>query len=230
MKQKLFLLMVLVAGLVACSKDEDEKNVYQRGLANNHMNYLGIGEFEGDWIFNNVKVGTDTIKVLPELIYVNVPEDILLRYVATEYVKSLIFNSEQSNDGINAAAQINDGLFSDLKVQSSNPRYWFYESQGYSDNTAYFNYNLPEIPEVRFVTGLIEYKGGNVNKTWYLSFSTDKPIVAVYNKDTNLWTLKITLNKIIDYKDDGDKNTMDLQSPAELLFVATKKLGNTATD
>ena len=28
---------------------------------------------------------------------------------------------------------------------------------------------------------------------------------------------------------DGE-NTMDLESPAELLFVATKKLGNTETD
>ena len=57
MKQKLFLLMVLMVGLVACSKDEDDSDNLQIDIyKSDNLNNLGMGEFVGDWILNNKKI------------------------------------------------------------------------------------------------------------------------------------------------------------------------------
>ena len=59
----------------------------------------------------------------------------------------------------------------------------------------------------------------------YLSIMTDKPMVAVFDRNTQLWTIRITLNKL-NYVIGGDtyETIVDLSSPVDLLFVTTKKV------
>jgi hypothetical protein len=80
MKQKIILLLVLIAGLTACTKDDDD-------IANNYVEMAspGIsqyGEFEGDWILNNEKVDTAKLVVTEHSLIVREPSEPLIKYAA----------------------------------------------------------------------------------------------------------------------------------------------------
>ena len=114
MKQKLFLLMVLMVGLVACSKDEDDSDNLQIDIyKSDNLNNLGMGEFVGDWILNNKKIETDTLTVLEQTIFVKSPSESLLRYA------------------VNTIPNVID----EMRFEVSNTIHGlYYELQGYSEN------------------------------------------------------------------------------------------------
>ena len=227
MKQKLFLLMVLMVGLVACSKDEDDSDNLQIDIyKSDNLNNLGMGEFVGDWILNNKKIETDTLTVLEQTFFVKSPSESLLRYA------------------VNTIPNVID----EMRFEVSNTIHGlYYELQGYSENKAYSNlYNLDEsfssssdynlydafssspyiTPTVYSVaSGIMYFNIGDDEEIsdGYYSVLTDKPMLAIFYKDTCLWTLKITLNKLSIIKE-GDEIIIDLSSPIELLFVTTKKI------
>ena len=78
MKLKLCLLMMLVAGLVACSGGDDGLEAYDPQL-NVPVNE-GIGEFEGEWIIDQQVVDTARLVMTNEHFQLRLPEEQLLRY------------------------------------------------------------------------------------------------------------------------------------------------------
>ena len=239
MKQKLFLLMVLVAGLVACSKDEDESNVYQRGLANNHMNYLGIGEFEGDWILNNEKIGTGSLEVYEIYVILVPPSDTLINY-ALQLLKEKVvcipgvnIYDAKINESFNSAnGELNHYgymmMYDAKPYVSDDEALLLYKPQGYSGNKNYF-----EISGGVICSGYIYYDEEadyyQFNQKYLtqrsLGLITDQPVVAIYDKDTELWTARIALTKLGYYDMQVNIHTIiDLPSPIYLTFVATKKV------
>lgn len=226
MNQKLFLLIVLIAGLAACTKDDgDDISKNKSEIETDSSIGMQLGEFEGDWILNQKKIETDTLTVLEQTVVVKLPSEPLLRYV----VRTI------------------PNVIDDLRFEvSPNLRHIFrYELQGYSENKSYSSL-LPKdqsysnlyylydgsnnliIPTTYLVaSGTMYYDIGNNEevKHGYYSVLTDKPMLAIFDRDTRLWTLKITLNKLRIIKE-GDTNEIiwDLSSPIELLFVATKKI------
>jgi hypothetical protein len=235
MKQKLFLLMVLVAGLVACTKDEDTQDIEIEELSIENE----YGEFEGNWILNNVTIETDTLTVMDDHFFVRTPSVPLIKYAVNElFKKSLFFpdNKYKEYDGNAEQSEYTTGpfIYYYVNVEATyGSHIWPYDYQGYSLNNAYFNVDglKSDVTQNYYIiaNGIANYYGDN--KSYNLSICTNQPMVAVFNKDTHLWTLKMTLTKI-NYHISGvdEENTMVLQSPAELLFVATKKIGNTETD
>ncbi len=59
----------------------------------------------------------------------------------------------------------------------------------------------------------------------HLSLFTNEPILSFFYRDTNLWVIQITLNKLY-YQIDYNDIIVDLESPLELIYVATKKVRN----
>ena len=231
MKQKLFLLMVLVAGLVACTKDEDTQDIEieELSIENEYV------EFEGNWILNNVTIETDTLTVMDDHFFVRTPSVPLIKYAVNELSNNSLFLPDIENKAYNGKADQSEYttgpfIYYYVNVEATyGSHIWPYDFQGYSLNNAYYNVDglKSDVTQTYYIiaNGLVNYYGDN--KSYNLSICTDQPMVAVFNKDTHLWTLKMTFTKI-NYHISGvdGENTMDLQSPAEVLFVETKKLGN----
>jgi len=230
MKQKIILLLVLIAGLTACTKDNDD-------ISNNAAEILspGIsqyGEFEGDWILNNEKIDTAKLVVTENLLIVREPSEPLIKYAAKEFIDNPQIDFKKMNYS-SSFGQINDkdGFdLSDLVVEASNDLYcWIYEPQGYSENKLYNAFSSSPYAgqtDYRIVRGTMYYDLKNEKATFgYLSIMTDKPMVAVFDRNTQLWTIRITLNKL-HYVIGGDtyETIVDLSSPVDLLFVTTKKV------
>ena len=220
MKQKLILLMVLIAGLAACSKDEESYD-YSKYAVDSEI-IVQYGEFEGDWILNQQKIETDTLTVTHDHFFVKAPSVPLIKYAVKELSKTE--NSYETDTP----------MMPNVKIETTyGSHIWPYEHQGYSSNNTYFNVEgLKSTVTQTYCTianGMVNNVTGSFS--FILSVCTDQPMVAVFNRDTNLWTLKMTLT-IIKYNISGvdGEQTINLQLPAELLFVATKKLGNTETD
>lgn len=230
MKQKIILLLVLIAGLTACTKDDDVK-------ANNYgeMASPGIsqyGEFEGDWILNNEKVDTAKLVVTEHSLIVREPSEPLIKYAAKEFIDNPQIDSKKLyNASLFGQIYDNNGFdLSNLVVEASNDLYcWLYEPQGYSENKLYNAFSSSTYAtqtDFRIVRGTMYYDLKNEKATFgYLSIMTDKPMVAVFDRNTQLWTIRITLNKL-HYVIGGDtyETIVDLSSPVDLLFVTTKKV------
>ncbi len=212
MKQKIILLMVLLAGFTACSKDDGDDDVSAAYELKADI-LMGIGEYEGDWILNNKQIEKDTLTVLEHSLIVKFPSERLLRYVVGTIPSAL----------------------DEVRFEYSNSYHCFdYELQGNSENKSYSNLydassSSPYMKQTVYsvANGTMYYNGGidEEIKHGYYSVLTDVPMLAIYDKVMHLWTLKITVNKLTILKD-GDTNEIitDLSSPVELLFVTTKKI------
>lgn len=212
MKQKIILLMVLIAGFTACSKDDGDDNI-SAIIAPVMDPLMGIGEYEGDWILNNKQIEKDTLTVLEHSLIVKFPSERLLRYVVGTIPSAL----------------------DEVRFEYSNSYHCFdYELQGNSENKSYSNLydassSSPYMKQTVYsvANGTMYYNGGIDKEIKHGDYTvlTDVPMLAIYDKVMHLWTLKITVNKLIILKD-GDTNEIitDLSSPVELLFVTTKKI------
>lgn len=227
MKQKIILLLVLIAGLAACTGSDDDNQLGH----NVEMESPGIsqyGEFEGDWILNNEKIDTAKLVVTEHSLIVREPSEPLIKYAAKEFTDNPQIDFKKL---YNASSFDNNGFdLSDLVVEASNDLYcWIYEPQGYSENKLYNAFSSSPYAgqtDYRIVRGTMYYDLKNEKATFgYLSIMTDKPMVAVFDRNTQLWTIRITLNKL-HYVIGGDtyETIVDLSSPVDLLFVTTKKI------
>lgn len=231
MKQILILLLVLIAGLAACTGPDDDDKLGH----NIEMESPGIsqfGEFEGDWILNNEKIDTAKLIVTEHSFIVRQPSEPLIKYAAKEFIDNPQIVFEKMNNA-SSFEEINDNNgfdLSDLVVEASNDLYcWFYEPQGYSANKSYNAFSSSSYAtqtDFKIIRGTMYYVLKNEKATFgYLSIMTDKPMVAVFDRNTQLWTIRITLNKL-SYVIGGDtyETIVDLSSPVDLLFVTTKKV------
>ena len=124
MKQILILLLVLIAGLAACTGPDDDDKLGH----NVEMESPGIsqfGEFEGDWILNNEKIDTAKLVVTENLLIVREPSEPLIKYAAKEFIDNPQIVFEKMNNA-SSFEEINDNNgfdLSDLVVEASNDLY-----------------------------------------------------------------------------------------------------------
>lgn len=76
MKQKLMILMVLVAGLAACT--EDDGDTYNADINYNAITPILEGEFEGVWVVDQQEVDTARLTVTDSTFQFRLPEAYLL--------------------------------------------------------------------------------------------------------------------------------------------------------
>ena len=228
MKQKLILLMVLIAGLAACSKDEDGD--YYAENAVDSENIAQYGEFEGDWILDQQVIGSAILVVTDKHFLLNLPEEQLLKYALSLLTADGIVNIPD-NSSITFVFDSKKEEQSEEKYASDNSivSQWGYQLQGNSENNSYFEFDntkldLPYQPGYMVTHGWVNVSDENGEKhKWELAFFSNEPIVGIFNRDNQLWVIKITLNNIF-YDDMNGYYFRTLQSPPVLIFVAREKL------
>jgi hypothetical protein len=153
MKQKLMILMVLVAGLAACT--EDDGDTYNADINYNAITPILKGEFEGVWVVDQQEVDTARLTVTDSTFQFRLPEAYLLENANYVYE------------------------YAPLGERCDCP----HKLVGFSDNIAYYDFVF-------------------YHQAW--------PGVAIYDINTGLWTLKITL----------ESN----EAPVILIYIAKRKI------
>jgi len=137
MKQKWMILMVLVVGLAACSKDDGD--TYNADLVQmNTITPFCLGEFEGVWVVDQQEVDSARLTVTSSTFQFRLPEAYLLEKANFVYE------------------------YAPLGKRCDCP----HKLVGFSENMAYYDFVL-------------------YHQAW--------AGVAIYDINTGLWTLKITL-------------------------------------
>ena len=216
MKQKLFLLLMLVVALAACTKDDDEYDDYMseapgprvpNGDDSVNTNYE-FGTFEGDWILEQQVISESAIVVMDsDYVEFHIPGDI----VVSKALKVI-------------------GMEKDINITEIYPRYMRVIPLGLSDNKAYYNFGFydlrgmqAEISSTSIYGGMMYYDVDHSNREMMFFLISERPSQAIYDIDTGLWTLKIKIIQVFVY-DGLETKIYDLPSPFVLLFVAKKKL------
>ena len=224
MKQKLFLLLMLVVALAACTKDDDEYDDYvaeapgprvPNGDDSVNTNYE-FGTFEGDWILEQQVISESAIVVMDsDYVEFHIPGDI----VVSKALKVI-------------------GMEKDINITEIYPRYMRVIPLGLSDNKAYYNFGFYDLRgmqaeiqanmQVNFSStsiygGMMYYDVDHSNREMMFFLISERPSQAIYDIETGLWTLKIKIIQVFVY-DGLETKIYDLPSPFVLLFVAKKKL------
>lgn len=221
MKLKLCLLMMLVAGLVACSGGDDGLEAYDPQL-NVPVNE-GIGEFDGEWIIDQQVVDTARLVMTNEHFQLRLPEEQLLRYAL-----GLLSSSGDVSTPGSVSPSFDDTPDYQKAYETSDNSQWSFQLQGFSENKAYYEFYdtlLDSTDQNAFsvCSGKVLFILDNEEAfSWPLAFYSNEPKVAIFDRDTKLWTIKITLNKMYEGSD-GDK-IWDLPSHPVLLFVAKRRI------
>ena len=224
MKQKLFLLLMLVVALAACTKDDEHDdymsaapptNPTESSTSSNNdsvkTNYE-VGNFEGEWILDQQVISQpDTIFVKEGnksyLVYFVVPGDIPILQALE-------------------AIGMENAEYSPLSLLPHFLRHLRLNPQGISENKKYYDLSFIDIDGMKggditpAIYGNLYYNADHSRRDDYITLMSDWLNVAIYDLETGLWTLKITIRQVylsgIYY--------CDLPSPLVLLFVAKKRL------
>ena len=224
MKQKLFLLLMLMVALAACTKDNDEYDDYvsealglrvPNGDDSVNTNYE-FGTFEGDWILEQQVISESAIVVMDsDYVEFHIPGDI----VVSKALKVI-------------------GMEKDINITEIYPRYMRVIPIGLSDNKAYYNFGFYDLRgmqaeiqanmQVNFSStsiygGMMYYDVDHSKKVGYIMLMSDNHNKAIFDSETGLWTLKIKIIQVLVY-DGLETKIYDLPSPFVLLFVAKKRL------
>jgi len=219
MKQKLILLMVLIAGIAACSKDEESDDNIGVPMSEAVVEYE---EYEGNWILNNERIDTATLIIQDkETLLVKAPYA-LIKYAMT-FISSEVNKEIKTVDDL--TIKINNACTDSVGISNfviglpcTNP-------QGYSERKTYFNINDLNEYGFRHIAEGWTYNSNSKRYTLIIWVLTEKPMLAIYDMDTNLWTIKITLSKVYIENVGADKSRIwDFPSPLELIYVTTKKV------
>lgn len=173
MKQKLMLLMVLVVGLAACTKEVNEdKNVLQgqkdEGEFFDQEKYArAFGEFEGVWVVDQQEIDTTKLTVTKYFFQVRFP---------LEYFVNFAYDNAEFK-------------FS---------WYSFYSLTGFTDNMLYCDFLLDPLQQYVETTDeakLVEATNVNVQRRNHGG--------ASFNTDTRLWTILVPIDKKIQITTDS---------------------------
>ena len=219
MKQKLFLLLMLVVALAACTKDDDEYDDYVSEApptdsvepkVTNSDNPSQLGNFEGEWILDQQVISQ------PDTIFVKNEKDLII-------VDLKIPGDIPMSKALKAIGMEKETFTTDTKLHSM-----LGMLQGVSDNKIYYNIGLMIYGNTAgspspAIYGRLFYEDDHSERGRNLILLSDSQNVGIYDHETSLWTLKITLIQV--YIDEGSEiKIYDLPSPLVLLFVAKKRL------
>ena len=113
MKTQWMILMLLVAGLAACTKSEDDGlNINQSQMEHFYSSDIELGEFEGVWVVDQQEIDTAKLTVTENTFLVRFPE----RYLINKAFYDIAYDPSE--------------------VQYSNQ----YASMGISEKMAYFDF------------------------------------------------------------------------------------------
>lgn len=115
------ILVLLVAGLVACTKSEDDGlNINQSQIEHFYSSDIELGEFEGVWVVDQQEIDTAKLTVTENAFLVRFPDEYLI------------------------GKAFYDIAFYDIAYNPSeaqyNNRYANYASMGFSDRMVYFDF------------------------------------------------------------------------------------------
>ena len=219
MKQKLFLLLMLVVALAACTKDDDEYDDYVSEApptdsvepkVTNSDNPSQLGNFEGEWILDQQVISQ------PDTIFVKNEKDLII-------IDLKIPGDIPMSKALKAIGMEKETFTTDTKLHSM-----LGMLQGVSDNKIYYNIGLMIYGNTAgspspAIYGRLFYEDDHSERGRNLILLSDSQNVGIYDHETSLWTLKITLIQV--YIDEGSEiKIYDLPSPLVLLFVAKKRL------
>ena len=219
MKQKLFLLLMLVVALTACTKDDDEYDDYVSEApptdsvepkVTNSDNPSQLGNFEGEWILDQQVISQ------PDTIFVKNEKDLII-------IDLKIPGDIPMSKALKAIGMEKETFTTDTKLHSM-----LGMLQGVSDNKIYYNIGLMIYGNTAgspspAIYGRLFYEDDHSERGRNLILLSDSQNVGIYDHETSLWTLKITLIQV--YIDEGSEiKIYDLPSPLVLLFVAKKRL------
>ena len=219
MKQKLFLLLMLVVALAACTKDDDEYDDYVSEApptdsvepkVTNSDNPSQLGNFEGEWILDQQVISQ------PDTIFVKNEKDLII-------IDLKIPGDIPMSKALKAIGMEKETFTTDTKLHSM-----LGMLQGVSDNKIYYNIGLMIYGNTAgspspAIYGRLFYEDDHSERGKNLILLSDSQNVGIYDHKTSLWTLKITLIQV--YIDEGSEiKIYDLPSPLVLLFVAKKRL------
>ena len=224
MKQKLFLLLMLVVALTACTKDDEQDDYVSEAPPTDSMkpkvtnsdNPVHLGNFEGEWILDQQVISQ------PDTIFVKNEKDLII-------IDLKIPGDIPMSKALKAIGMEKETFITDTLLHSMVGKL-----QGVSDNKTYYNIGLRTYYNIGFmidgntagspspaIYGRLFYEGGHSEKN--LILFSDSQNVGIFDYETFLWTLKITLIQV--YIDEGSEiKIYDLPSPLVLLFVAKKRL------
>ena len=201
MKQKLLLLMLLVAGLAACTKevDGDINNLQsQIDIPWDHLEDYALGEYEGVWIVDKREIDTAKLTVTKFFFYVRFPEEFLIN------------NSGYDIKEYKPTGELYQCMYS------------IYAVNGYSPSKAYFDFDV--LQSSQFPKMLGDEKAAAEKYAGNTAFRNTTVVGAAYfDICTNLWTLKVTLDKAEQIGTDGFPRLLDI-TPITLVYIARKKI------
>lgn len=214
MKQKLFLLLMLVVALAACTKDDENDNYASEapeprvpnGDDSVNTNYE-FGNFEGEWILDQQVISQ--------------PDTIFVKEVNKRFLVDFVVPGDIP---ILKALEIL-GMKDAEYTPSNYLRHLYLNPQGISDNKTYYDlffidYNaITGDGPIPAIYGELYNDVDHSKKVGYIMLMSDNHNKAIFDSETGLWTLKITISQILSFD-----NYCDLPSPLVLLFVAKKRL------
>ena len=222
MRLKLIIIMLLAIGIVACTKGDTEDDILKCASDNAIITNMSIGEFEGEWVFDEQVLDTAKLTVTRQSFEVRLPVEALLKKYG------LIVTSIDYGNPNNPSNNPNtDGSY-DVKYKYEPYRVtWNYVNHGYSTATNYVYFsenNFSDENIVNFVLGYF-YVNNKINGLGYeyeVCYSRDQPGVAMFDTFTYLWTLKIGVKITITYLFDG--KVVEGALPTDLVYIAKKKI------
>ena len=215
MKQKLFLLLMLVVALAACTKDDENDNYASEASSTDSMkpkvtnsdNPVHLGNFEGEWILDQQVISQ--------------PDTIFVKEVNKRFLVDFVVPGDIP---ILKALEIL-GMKDAEYTPSNYLRHLYLNPQGISDNKTYYDlffidYNaITGDDPIPAIYGELYNDVDHSKKVGYIMLMSDNHNKAIFDSETGLWTLKITISQILSFD-----NYCDLPSPLVLLFVAKKRL------
>lgn len=237
MKQKIILLLVLIAGLTACTKDDDDYISMDAGYhaetaTVEESKNQGTGVYEGEWIvglFDKQVVDTAKLTVTEKSFKVRLPEEYLLQN--NRPIGSTLYVVDKNGNPVNKPDNPYGNYMYNIEYEPSN-LVLEYVNRGYSSDSKYVELSInsdsyksegyPILGSIHYINKFAE-EDSSVSRdlTFIIGFSNNISGVAKYDQTTGLWTIKLKLD-IIAY--DTISNEELHFNPIELVYIAKKKI------
>lgn len=217
--------MLLAIGFVAC-KEGDAEDDYQTSPGGEaYLAAVSSGEFEGVWVIDQQEVDTAKLNVTSSAFKIRLPENYLVG-VANDYFFTAVHCVYSPNNNPDSKLS---SLFDYTYTPSGTQKDYQFIKKGSSDSMFYFDYEMQPIALNQVCLFLKEKNKELLGNTPEMNdsivvdfgFQSSSPCVAMLDKSTYLWTLKITLDKIsVLWYGEEIVTTID---PVILVFIAKKK-------